>query len=582
MSMPIQRQSESFGIFDDGPRYDRDRPSHDLPRGLAGLVNGMGPRIQAGLLNTRLAVNVDGMDPDDHAYHTEAPYGPGGDWVGDEDGHRSPRREWNPDYGYEPTDEDERRAEGVYDDDESGYNWGPVPPEHLGAVAEDYSEEDDVPSRRDKWNRRRENDIRMTMELLPDRPRRVPRSLREMMEPREGRRRSGRHPFDRAAMRLIAFADWKNHYDGDDWMGGYLTFHKARLENGHELHAWRYENPEAGQGWNWGVVDPEQPKPEHEYSLPGEFKYLAKAGEDAKYDDRQTGGSLIHGDQIDSFDEAKQQAQKHYQKIFPIGTDTGFHDSGVDYSDLNSYMRHLESMRRLAKDGDCTCWEGYERVPGTEPCASKSCRKKSMRQTASWFDGKPDHADVAWGETDEGWEHPVTGCRVRPSSRYLDEWEMVAPTTSKRKPYTVIDHHSDPQAMMDRHDRAAGYGPKTAQMSYEDAMNYIDETLANGENENEFGPGKPWVDRRDKENAEFEKALEKRMRNSRRTALTPQDPAMAPQMPAGGGFQPAHRVGLDWRDSTLRGTVIGVDDQVHVRWDDGQYTSEEPPEIRLL
>jgi hypothetical protein len=34
--------------------------------------------------------------------------------------------------------------------------------------------------------------------------------------------------------------------------------------------------------------------------------------------------------------------------------------------------------RKTAKgDGGCTCWEGYERVPGTEPCASGSCRKKT-------------------------------------------------------------------------------------------------------------------------------------------------------------------------------------------------------------
>ena len=31
---------------------------------------------------------------------------------------------------------------------------------------------------------------------------------------------------------------------------------------------------------------------------------------------------------------------------------------------------------REAKDGGCTCWKGYERVPGTKPCASKSCRRK--------------------------------------------------------------------------------------------------------------------------------------------------------------------------------------------------------------
>lgn len=61
------------------------------------------------------------------------------------------------------------------------------------------------------------------------------------------------------------------------------------------------------------------------------------------------------------------------------------------------------------------------------------------------------------------------------------------------------------------------------------------------------------------------------------------DPAaMAPQVPVGGGFQAGHRVGLDWRDSTVPGTVIANDGQVHVRWDDGQYTSEDPTEVHLL
>jgi hypothetical protein len=36
--------------------------------------------------------------------------------------------------------------------------------------------------------------------------------------------------------------------------------------------------------------------------------------------------------------------------------------------------------RKVAKDGGCTCWEGYERVPGTKPCADGSCRKKSNRE----------------------------------------------------------------------------------------------------------------------------------------------------------------------------------------------------------
>lgn len=32
---------------------------------------------------------------------------------------------------------------------------------------------------------------------------------------------------------------------------------------------------------------------------------------------------------------------------------------------------------RVAASTGCTCWEGYERVPGTKPCAPGSCRKKS-------------------------------------------------------------------------------------------------------------------------------------------------------------------------------------------------------------
>ncbi len=51
----------------------------------------------------------------------------------------------------------------------------------------------------------------------------------------------------------------------------------------------------------------------------------------------------------------------------------GPHGPGV------GYHPHRRSTK-TAKDGECTCWEGYERVPGTEPCASGSCRKKSSRQ----------------------------------------------------------------------------------------------------------------------------------------------------------------------------------------------------------
>lgn len=136
MSMPIQRQSEAFGIFDDGPRYARDRASHDLPKGLAGLINSTGPRITAGMLNTRTAVNTDGMNPDDHAYG-----GGAGDPLFGEFGHDGydyegmSRGEFNHRMrGYDPDEASARRREEIEDeDDESGYNWGPIPPEHFGS-----------------------------------------------------------------------------------------------------------------------------------------------------------------------------------------------------------------------------------------------------------------------------------------------------------------------------------------------------------------------------------------------------------------------------------------------------------------
>ena len=188
MSMPVQRQSDQFSIFDDGVRYANDRTPVEIPDGLIGVLNTSGPRITAGLLNTRqgtagpdfrkkapwdlsddqldakinqlkrkhpnghsdidahenekdsrsrearIAVNTDGMDPNSHAYHQESyggPYDAGGGWVGDEDGYQAPARDWNPDYGYEPTDEDEHNHELVGEDDDSGYNWGPDPSDHL-------------------------------------------------------------------------------------------------------------------------------------------------------------------------------------------------------------------------------------------------------------------------------------------------------------------------------------------------------------------------------------------------------------------------------------------------------------------
>lgn len=55
------------------------------------------------------------------------------------------------------------------------------------------------------------------------------------------------------------------------------------------------------------------------------------------------------------------------------------------------------------KEADCKCWKGYERVPGTKPCAEGSCRKcdshrEAMRRHAS---GKARYVLLPHWDTDE-------------------------------------------------------------------------------------------------------------------------------------------------------------------------------------
>lgn len=119
MSMPIQTQSAQYAAFEgdsavyarrDVATFEIDADVHDY---LAG------PSIQGGLLDTRQAVNTQGMPPESHAYAGEVPYGPEG--IGGQS------REYNPYSGYEPTGADEQAQEAVGEDDASGYNWGPDP-----------------------------------------------------------------------------------------------------------------------------------------------------------------------------------------------------------------------------------------------------------------------------------------------------------------------------------------------------------------------------------------------------------------------------------------------------------------------
>jgi len=116
VSFPIQTQSQQYAAFDEDPtRYaQRDRVAvFDVEGDVHDYL--VGPSIQAGLLDTRTAVNTMGMDPNSHAYH------------GDErELMPSPNPQFEPDYYGE-------ESPGVAQDDESGYNWGPEPGHDPGA-----------------------------------------------------------------------------------------------------------------------------------------------------------------------------------------------------------------------------------------------------------------------------------------------------------------------------------------------------------------------------------------------------------------------------------------------------------------
>jgi hypothetical protein len=611
--MPIQRQSESFGYFDDGPRFARDRSSTELPAGLAGLINSSGPRITGGLLNTRqaawgdsdpdlpprlrevgimpggglprsqddscdycgqpghdwqvhpeawadvavwnhekkqndfpfgdhvegeypadddhggeawpgrsarVAVNVDGMDPESHAYHTELPPGPG------------PGREWNPDFGYEPSDEDERRSEGVYDDDDSGYNWGPEPT-HLHA-----------------------EDVYHSPTAEPfDTPIHNPRS-----SPYDNITGS-RHPFDRTAGRRFVAFDWKPDPERDEGDDEISNTHTAPLENGHALQVWQwgaqYRDPDSHEFYSPEEIN----NPKHQQ---WDCQIYTPTKEDPEY-------AVYHKGGFASKEEAMSHSQEQYEKMFPVGINTGGHDSGVDYSDLNSYMKHLESMRRRTAacqlcggpvfhisgegfvhhdDDDHQGWE-IDEDHRAEP-DDEDDHNLGLSSLEGWHGrhgqlrtARGGGHEVPWEESEDGWHHPATNISVRPSQDVPGHWQMWSPATTKSrdKPAEAKIHepNPDPQALMDWHDYQQG------------------------------GPAPDWHER------------PRRIWDNMFPPNKLGGALAAPPVPGASAYQPAHRVGLPWRDQVIPGTVIGLDGpHVAVRWDDGQYSSEEPHNIHLL
>lgn len=431
MSMPIQRQSEAYNIFDDGPRFARDRSSTDLPSGLAGLVNSMGPRIQAGLLNTRTASgDFHNMEIDDvqdladsghpgarsylekfyekpEGYFTDESYsGPG-----------VPDRANNPHTAGWHTPDYDPRVDGY-----GGGHYGPS-----AADMADFAEEDAENERRRNYPRGQGApwDYDKYGDPDPDLE-----SLENTADPERfisGNRQASRRPFDRAAARRQAACQ----------ECGRPVFHISG-------EGFVHHDTDDGEGWK---VD------EHHEAWP------------------------------DAEDE----------QGLALGSLEGWHE-----------QRRLEGSFRTAKDGECTCWEGYERVPGTEPCASGSCRKKTSA------------ADIDWRRARPGPMVDVPLRRQDPEDYFgwVEDDSDTCPTCNRSVRYVSGPHC--------RHG------------------------------------------------------------NLHTAAEAPMDPAQM-QVPMGGGYQIGHRVGLPWRNQVIPGTVIGLDgSSVVTRWDDGQYSTEEPHNIQLL
>jgi hypothetical protein len=113
--------------------------------------------------------------------------------------------------------------------------------------------------------------------------------------------------------RTAGWADWKvtNEYPEH---GGGARDEEARLENGHTLGIGSGNWNSNGPPWRW-----------HWHISDANDEYVTGSGED---------NPPAH-----SPEEARQTAEQAYEKIFPAGkANTGPHDSGVDYSDLNKFM----------------------------------------------------------------------------------------------------------------------------------------------------------------------------------------------------------------------------------------------------
>lgn len=113
-----------------------------------------------------------------------------------------------------------------------------------------------------------------------------------------------------------------------------------------------------------------------------------KSDVDDLYDARRAENpnmAFSHGEKFHNYHKTLKDQGLRYQDVKVSGGSGGFipPDAWNPGDDLTPYVmshRRRRASRPRTAESDCTCWEGYERVPGTKPCASGSCRKKSARQ----------------------------------------------------------------------------------------------------------------------------------------------------------------------------------------------------------
>lgn len=131
-----------------------------------------------------------------------------------------------------------------------------------------------------------------------------------------------------AAWRKVAF-DWKP----DPAASASTERYRAALENGHVLAIQNHGE----HGWNWTLFAPAGHLEDAHGGPPTPITQLVTGG-----GTRWEGlPGFYSTDHLPTREHARQQAEEAYQKLYPIGTDTGSHDSGVDYSDLNRFKDYL-------------------------------------------------------------------------------------------------------------------------------------------------------------------------------------------------------------------------------------------------